>query len=112
LLAEANVQRTKAWEAVLLLGDESTVIAARAWQNAVYVEQDLCSNDSIDEMEWESAVDTVNQARDRFYVAARESLGVHGGSVEQSNFLQARAQAVLSGFGDSAESKDKLSDRK
>jgi len=43
--------------------------------NAVYVEQDLCSNDSIDEMEWESAVDTVNQARDRFYVAARESLG-------------------------------------
>jgi hypothetical protein len=110
LLAEANVQRTKAWEAVLLLGDESTVMAARAWQNAVYVEQDLCSNDSIDEMEWESAVDTVNQARDRFYVAARESLGVHGGSVAQSNFLQVRAQAALPGFGDSAESKDKLSD--
>jgi len=90
LLAEANVRRTKAWEAVLLLGDEGTVTAARTWQDAVYAEELLCSSDAIDEMEWKLAVNTVDQARDRFYVAARESLGVRGGSVAQSSFLQAR----------------------
>jgi hypothetical protein len=110
LLAEADGRRTKAWEAVLLLGDESTVTAARAWQDAVYAEEHLCSNDSIDEMEWKSAVETVDQARDRFYVAARESLGVRGGSVAQSRFLRPQAQAFPSGFGDSAEPVDQLSD--
>ena len=106
LLAEANVRRTKAWEAVLLLGDETTVTAARAWQDAVGAEEHLCSKDSFDEMEWESAVDTVDQARDRFYAAARESLGVRGGSVAQSPFLRARERAAPSGFGDSGERLD------
>jgi hypothetical protein len=90
LIAEANARRTKAWEAVLLLGDEGTVTAARAWRDAVHAEELLCSNDAIDETEWKLAVNTVDEARDRFYVAARESLGVRGGSVAQSSFLQAR----------------------
>jgi hypothetical protein len=110
LLAEASVQRTKAWEAMLLLGDEITVTAARAWQDAVGAEEHLCSGEPIDEMEWQSAVEAVDQARDRFYLAARESLGVHGGSVAQSPFLRARARPVPSGFGDSEESPDRLSD--
>ena len=109
LLDEANARRTKAWEAMLLLGDETTVTAARAWQDAVGAEEHLCSGDSIDEMEWQSAVDAVDQARDRFYLAARENLGVHGGSVEQSPFLRARTRTVPSGFGDSTESSDRLS---
>jgi hypothetical protein len=112
LLAEANARRTKAWEAMLLLGDETTVTAARAWQDAVAAEENLCSGDSIDEideMEWQSAIEAVDQARDRFYLAARENLGVHGGSVVQSPFLHARARPVPSGFGDSAESSDQLS---
>ena len=88
LLAEANVRRWKVWEAVLLLGDEGTVTAARAWREAVHAEELLCSNDAIVETEWKSAVNTVDQARDRFYAAARESLGVRGGSVAQSSFLQ------------------------
>ena len=74
LLAEASVRRTKAWEAMLLLGDEITVTAARAWQDAVGAEEHLCSGEPIDEMEWQSAVEAVDQARDRFYLAARESL--------------------------------------
>jgi len=93
---------------MLLLGDEPTVTAARAWQDAVGAEEHLCSGDSIDEMEWQSAVEAIDQARDRFYFAARESLGVHGGSVAQSPFLRARALPVPSGFGDSMESSDRL----
>jgi hypothetical protein len=34
LLDEANARRTKAWEVMLLLGDETTVTAARAWDIA------------------------------------------------------------------------------
>ena len=45
LLAEASVRRTKAWEAMLLLGDEITVTAARAWQDAVGAEEHLCSGE-------------------------------------------------------------------
>jgi hypothetical protein len=33
-LAEANARRTRAWETVLLLGDEASVTTARAWQDA------------------------------------------------------------------------------
>jgi hypothetical protein len=111
LLDEANARRTKAWESILLLGDEATVAAARVWQDAVGAEEYLCTSDSIDETEWQSAVEAVDQARDSFYLAARENLGVHGGSVAQSPFLRARTRPLPSGFGDSAESLDRLSDR-
>jgi hypothetical protein len=100
LLAEADAQRTKAWEAMLLLGDEATVTAARRWQNAVFVEVNLCRSDSIDELQWQSAVEAVNQARDRFYFAARENLGVNSGSVAQWPFLHARDHAALFGSGE------------
>jgi hypothetical protein len=46
LLAEANVTRTKAWEAVLLLGNEATVTAARVWKDAVDAEERLCGDES------------------------------------------------------------------
>ena len=110
LLTEANARRTKAWEAVLLLGDEATVTVARAWQDAVGAEEYLCSGGSIDETEWQSAVEAVDQARDRFYLAARESLNVHGGSVAQSPFLHARKEPVVSESGNSTESSERSSD--
>jgi hypothetical protein len=52
LFAEANARRTKACEAMLLLGDETTVTAVRAWQDAVGAEAHPCPGDSIDEIEW------------------------------------------------------------
>lgn len=107
LLVEANARRTQAWEAVLLLGDESTVIAARVWQDAVAFEQHLCGGDSIDAAKWQSAVEAVDRARDHFYSAARESIGVNGGSVAQSPFLHPQG-ALIFGFGDAAESSDQL----
>jgi hypothetical protein len=106
LMDEADARRTQAWEAMLLLGDEVTVTAARAWQDAVGTERYLCSRDSIDEIEWRSAVEAVDQARDRFYLAARANLGVHGGSVVQSPFLRSRARSILPEFVSSTESSD------
>jgi hypothetical protein len=110
LLDEANARRTKAWEAMLLLGDEITVTAARAWQDAVGAEEYLGSGDSIDEMEWQSAVEAVDQARDGFYLSAREDLGVHGGSVAQYPFLRYRVRIVPSEFTNAAESPQQSSD--
>lgn len=106
LFAEANARRTKAWEAVLLLGDEAAVAAARTWQDAVASEEYLCIDASIDEMKWRSAIETVDWARDQFYSSARESLGVHGGSVAQLPFLISRKRPVASEFGGSPESPD------
>jgi hypothetical protein len=108
LLAEADAQRTKAWEAMLLLGDEASVTAARTWQNAVFAEVDLCGGDPIDELQWQSAVEAVNQARDRFYFAARENLSVHSGSVAQWPFLHTRDHAALFGSGEPTGSPDQL----
>lgn len=106
LFAEANARRTKAWEAVLLLGDEAAVAAARTWQDAVASEEYLCIDASIDEMKWRSVIETVDWARDQFYSAARESLGVRGGSVAQLPFLISRKRPVVSEYGGSAESPD------
>lgn len=108
LLAEANAQRTKAWEAMLLLGGEDTVATARAWQEAVWVEQRLCRGNSIDVLEWQSAVEAVDQARDLFHLAARKDLSVLNGSVTQSPFIRARTPRGLSDFGDFMESSDGL----
>jgi hypothetical protein len=41
----------------------------------------------MDAMTWQKRVDRMNEARDGFYVAARRSLGVRGGSVEQFKYL-------------------------
>jgi hypothetical protein len=88
-LTQAESQRTKAWENVLLLGDTATVAAARDWRNAVW-QLELLARAPTDDgtsMKVLSAVRAANGARDRFYVAARESVKVSGGSVEQASWL-------------------------
>lgn len=89
MLTEAESQRTKAWESVLLLGDTMTVAAARDWRNAVWQPELLSRAPTDDDISVRvlSAVRAANGARDRFYVAARESLNVSGGSVEQASWL-------------------------
>jgi hypothetical protein len=90
-LAEADVRHTLAWEAVLLLGDGATVQAASAWRHAV---RDLeaaarALPDAPDDLE--AMVRTADDTRDGFYRAARSSLGVRGGAVEQFRREVARA---------------------
>ncbi|MEU8329050.1 hypothetical protein [Micromonospora sp. NPDC048839] len=82
-LAEADVRHTLTWEAVLLLGDATTVRAASTWRRAVRdLEQAARSlPDPPDDLA--ALVRQADEARDDFYRAARGGLGVRGGTVEQ-----------------------------
>jgi hypothetical protein len=90
-LAEADEQRTKSWESVLLLGDAAAVHAARQWRAAVWQLERLATDDErvgdalLDE--WRSLSPAVDLARDRFYEAARQGLLVPGGPVSQAPWL-------------------------
>ncbi|SCL71293.1 hypothetical protein [Micromonospora peucetia] len=92
-LAEADVRRTLAWESVLLLGDASTVSAARDWRDAVWgierVARGLTQADDHADL-----LHRANEARDLFYRAARGGLGVRGGSVAQATMLEARRDEI------------------
>ncbi|MCY1141434.1 hypothetical protein OWR29_25845 [Actinoplanes sp. Pm04-4] len=86
-LAAANARKAKDWEALLLLADEPCVTAAREWRDAVREFERFSRAETIDAPAWQERLDRMNEARDGFYVAARRSLGVQGGSVEQFKYL-------------------------
>ncbi|MER7418349.1 hypothetical protein ABT346_16460 [Micromonospora peucetia] len=92
-LAEADIRHALAWESILLLGDASTVTAARDWRDAVWgverVARGLSQADDHDDL-----LHRANEARDLFYLAARGGLGVRGGSVAQATMLGARLEEI------------------
>ncbi|WP_435205754.1 hypothetical protein [Micromonospora sp. bgisy143] len=100
-LAESDARRTIVWENLLLLGDEPTVLAAANWRDAIWRLERLARGivDVPDDIV--AQLDAVNEARDGYYRAARRSLGVRGGSVEQSAALR---QALASRTPEPAES--------
>jgi hypothetical protein len=66
------------------------VTAARTWREAVRQLELLAQRPYCDLSGWDQDVRTADQARDAFYVAARRSLDVPGGSVAQSSCLSTR----------------------
>ena len=97
-LLEQNVLvRTKAWETVLLLGDEPTVSAARGWWYSVAKLVDFArdSSKADESLQWLAAVKVADESRDRFYAAARQSLGIRGGSVAQAPWLLSAEPWIL-----------------
>ncbi|GIJ25153.1 hypothetical protein Vqi01_03150 [Micromonospora qiuiae] len=88
-LAEADLRHTIAWENVLLLGDGPTVAAARAWRDAVWEVERLARGAATGD-DLPDLLHRANEARDAFYRAARDSLGVGGGSVAQATLLMSR----------------------
>ncbi|MFJ5779556.1 hypothetical protein [Streptomyces sp. NPDC093094] len=90
LMAQADAQRTKAWEGVLLLGDADTVAAAREWRWSVQQLERAARGIAGDGFDWEAAVRRADEDRDRFYVAARAGLTVAGGDVAQARWLTDR----------------------
>jgi hypothetical protein len=90
LMAQADAQRTKAWEGALLLGDAGTVAAAREWRWAVLQLERAARGIAGDDFDWEAAVRRADESRDRFYIAARASLTVGIGDVAQSRWLTDR----------------------
>jgi hypothetical protein len=93
LLERANSNRTIKWEAMLLLGDSAAVAAGRAWRDAVYDVASFSLNTDAPRTydDWRSLIEIVDDARDKFYAAARGSLDVRG-SVEQAPWRSWRSQ--------------------
>ncbi|MEU8169927.1 hypothetical protein [Micromonospora sp. NPDC049004] len=82
-LAEADVRHTLTWEAVLLLGDATTVRAASTWRRAVRNLEQAARSLPTPPDNLAAMVGQADEARDDFYQAARDGLGVRGGTVEQ-----------------------------
>jgi hypothetical protein len=94
MLAQADSQRTEAWEGVLLLADRETTDAAFQWQEIVRNEAEFARNrpDDGESDDWKAAVRNADEARDSFYVAARKSVNVGGGSVAIAQLLLSAGQ--------------------
>jgi len=109
MLARAELERSKAWESMLLLGDSATIEAARIWRNSVMKvallardrdEQPAHGRDDLViswEIEVSTAVDEVNEARDGYYLAARQGLSVSGTAQAQAHWLLAEGIAPSRG---------------
>jgi hypothetical protein len=82
-LAVAEEERTMKWEAVLLLGTDRTVVAARAWHESVFLLQRFAAGEPV-ESTWAEAVETVSQARRSFYESAKRDIGITVGDAPES----------------------------
>jgi hypothetical protein len=78
-LAAAEAVRGNVWETVLLLGDPSTIAAARHWQEQVWrLEWFARGLMTGEEAGWDRAMEAANEARAAFYGSARRDLRVAG----------------------------------
>ena len=82
---EAEQERSMRFEAVLLLGNQQTVGAARVWQQSCWDLYLFClsraSATPADIEEFTRLYEVVGRAREVFHEAARRSLGVAEGTV-------------------------------
>jgi hypothetical protein len=94
MLTQAQAERTEAWELLLLLADQATTHAALQWHQAVRREAEFARTrpDSAKSSDWIALVRTADEARDRFYEAARNSVNVGGGSVAVTGLIRAAKQ--------------------
>jgi hypothetical protein len=95
LLADAEAERSRQWETVLLLGHPHTVAAGRswhehAWRLEAYARALLTGSNS----DWQAAISAADVARDAFYESARIDLGVSGGTLPGSESHKTRAQRI------------------
>jgi hypothetical protein len=80
-LSQADGDRARAWESVLLLGAPETVAAARAWHQAVWRLEWFAQGRLTAADQWDPAIRETDVARDQFYESARRDLGVAGAAV-------------------------------
>lgn len=91
-LADADVVRTREWEAVLLVGDGATLRAAREWREAIRRVSEIAFDGGRDDADWAPRLHEANRARDSFYLAARQSLSLPGAEVAQADWLSRRPE--------------------
>lgn len=95
LLAAAEAERARQWEAVLLLGHPETVAAGRnwhehAWRLEWYARARITGSNS----DWQAARTAVDVARHAFYEAARQDLRVVGGNLPSNEDHDTRVRRI------------------
>jgi hypothetical protein len=75
-LSDASIERAEVWESLLLLGDSSTVAAARSWHRSVWRMEAFARGQLGDPAEWRDAVKAADEMRHQFYETARWALGI------------------------------------
>ncbi|MFL6143232.1 MAG: hypothetical protein ACJ72N_15385 [Labedaea sp.] len=82
-LAEAETERAARWEAVLLLGDPTTISAARAWSEQVWRLERILREEHPDASSFISAYQDAMRLRNEFYARARADLDITTGPLPE-----------------------------
>lgn len=110
-LATAETERGRAWEAVLLLGNPDTVRAAREWHQAVWCLEWFARGMLTATDQFRPAKMDADRARDKFYEAARQDLGVKGRELPIAPWPPAWMPASTTAPGTSDGSHDPTAER-
>jgi hypothetical protein len=93
VLAAAEQDRQSMWEAVLLLGSDNVVKAARDWQRSIFMLAEIARGvHGADN--WDASIGAASTARGKFYKAARSDLGLPTEDVENFEWQFSRAAAA------------------
>ncbi|PRY41252.1 hypothetical protein [Umezawaea tangerina] len=82
-LAEAETDRAARWETVLLLGDPTTISAARAWSEQVWQLEHILRQEHPDPSAFTDAYRNAMRLRNDFYAHARGDLDITSGPLPE-----------------------------
>ena len=82
-LAEAETDRAARWETVLLLGEPTTIAAARTWSEQVWRLERILREDDPDSSTFADAYRGAMRLRNEFYARARADLDITSGPLPE-----------------------------
>ncbi|HWO64311.1 MAG TPA: hypothetical protein VNO31_30190 [Umezawaea sp.] len=82
-LAEAETERAARWETVLLLGDPTTISAARAWSEQVWQLEHILREKTPSPTAFTNAYRNAMRLRNNFYAHARGDLDITSGPLPE-----------------------------
>jgi hypothetical protein len=85
-IAEAETERALKWETVLLLGEPSTIDAARTWHEQVWRLEHILREEHPDRDSFVNAYQDAMRLRNEFYGHARKDLGITSGPLPELNW--------------------------
>ena len=85
-LGEAETQRAAKWEPVLLLGEPTTISAARAWYEQVWQLERILREEHPDKSLFIDAYKDAMRLRNEFYAHARADLNITTGALPESTW--------------------------
>ena len=78
-LSLTSIRGAELWESLLLLGEPSTIAAAKAWHQKIWRMEAFANGQLTDPAEWRKAITAADETRSRFYETARRNLGIDDG---------------------------------